>query len=340
VIIRGFPTVEVTEELVNSLILAPKISVYSGDDFLDLTKEQFVNFFLTDTPCRNLLEGENPPPHMTELMKAPNMFCENYYAGLPVPYNLGTMIMSTRLSYTKQHTDPAGSGAWMLLVAGEKRWTVVPPEYRSAIYSPITRLWYDAEAPHQETIDTLPFCKQVPSFEGFQRAGDCIWVPPAWSHRVLTLKRAIGCGAFYLHPALAVQSASSFIGDAGYHLPDSYLQHPNLKELDADGTGLPKNQSEVDYSVQGKSYHFERVVNQNWLPHIQKEGDKLWHVREEILAGKAIVDNWIKHQNRWAHRYPEDARAVHTLKYLEDLLVERTKQLQIQADGADVVTAQ
>jgi len=172
-----------------------------------------------------------------------------------------------------------------------------------------------------KTMENLPFCKQAPTFEGIHRAGDLLWVPPGWSHRVLTVKKAIGVGAFYLHPALAIESARSFIGDASYHLPDSYLQHPNLKQLDSDGN-LPKNQSEIDYTVNGKKYHFENILHRIWLPHITDEAGKLWHLRNVILGGKAVLDNWDSHQNRWAHRYPENARATHTEDTISKLLAQ------------------
>jgi hypothetical protein len=128
--------------------------------------------------------------------------------------------------------DGGGSGAWMYLLSGgnylpfflrssavvndkfflsffitiEKRWTLYEPKYLSALYSVRTRLYFDPEAPHDDTIRLLPFASQIPSSTVFMKGGDLIWVPPGWAHRVLTTQKCMGIGAFYVHPAIAVES--------------------------------------------------------------------------------------------------------------------------------------
>jgi hypothetical protein len=88
----------------------------------------------------------------------------------------------------------------------EKRWTLYEPKYLSALYSVRTRLYFDPEAPHDDTIRLLPFASQIPSSTVFMKGGDLIWVPPGWAHRVLTTQKCMGIGAFYVHPAIAVES--------------------------------------------------------------------------------------------------------------------------------------
>lgn len=80
------------------------------------------------------------------------------------------------------------------------------PKYFSALYSPRTRIYYDPDAPHEDTYRLLPFGSQIPSSTVFMRGGDLIWSPPGWIHRVLTTKKSMGMGAFYLHPVIAVES--------------------------------------------------------------------------------------------------------------------------------------
>jgi len=300
----------ITKEWVQTIIDPDILSVYTGDKFLNPTKQEFIEKFISDTPRFNLLEGLNPPDNNPHLFSVPSMFQNNWYSGQPHP--LVSMVCSTQLSYTKQHTDPAGSGAWMLLLCGEKRWTLIHPNYRSAIYSPLTRIWWDPNAPHDETKSKLPFCENVPSSSIIQRSGDLIWVPPGWPHRVLTITRAIGIGAFYLHPILGVESVQSFIGDASYHLPDAYLGHPNLIELEKDEEkrkNIKNGQSIIDFSVEGREPYFIEILNKNWIRN--KEIMNKYH--EEIIETEKHLKNWKKHQTREAHIYPEDAVAKYTI---------------------------
>ena len=46
------------------------------------------------------------------------MFRDNFYAGTPTADPMPSLILMTRLCYTKTHIDGGGGGAWMYLLSG------------------------------------------------------------------------------------------------------------------------------------------------------------------------------------------------------------------------------
>jgi len=310
VLIRGFgkAITNVTEEFVRSLIPLHVLEIYTGDEFIYLSRDEFIQVFLQDKPKRNLLDGSNPPKDGDpEIFPKPTMFMDNYYSGLPVPDPLASVILSTRLSYTKTHIDSSGTGAWMYLIAGEKRWTLYEPRFRSVIYSPRTKIYWDPEAPHAETKEELPFCEEVPCSTVYQKGGDLIWVPPGWAHRVLTTQRAIGYGAFYVSPSIVLQSVESFLSGASYHLPDAYLGHPNMVALKKEH-GV--DESPVEYSSEKREYHYASILRNCFLPKIGEQGSMRQH-KDAVTEAARRVRVWHETQARGAYIYPEDAADVY-----------------------------
>jgi len=267
---------------------------------------------MADHPKRNLLEGVSPPVNPpADVFPIPTMFADNFFSGVPTPDLLISMVLTTQRSYTKTHIDTAGSGAWMYLMAGEKRWTLYEPKFRSALYSPRTRIYWDPDAPHAQTKEELPFSEDVPCSTVFQQAGDLIWVPPGWAHRVLTTKRAIGYGSFYVAPSIVLMSVESFLSGASYGLPDAYLGHPNMVAVKKEN-GVEEeqvDQSIVDYTSDKRDYHYATILKTVYLPAI-KEGGSMVHHKTAIVEAARRMKHWEDNQQRSAYVYPSDALDV------------------------------
>ena len=175
----------------------------------------------------------------------------------------------------------------------------------------------------------LPFAPQIPSSTVFMKGGDLIWVPPGWAHRVLTIRKSMGIGAFYVHPAIAVESVElsrlfspdcnlrflkieSCLNAIAYGLADAYVKHSNIVALhkQCDPNYEAPEQNSTDLRVANQDHHYLLILRNIFLPNIGKEG-AFAKFRDTVTEAARRVQVWEKHQNRGAHIYPEDAKDIH-----------------------------
>jgi hypothetical protein len=66
--------VELTEEFIRNCITEDMINIYTGDEFLDVTKDELVESFMADKPKQGLLEGIALPSNASpEFFPIPNV---------------------------------------------------------------------------------------------------------------------------------------------------------------------------------------------------------------------------------------------------------------------------
>jgi hypothetical protein len=126
--------------------------------------------------------------------------------GTPVPTpaapSAGLGLLLTRSNaYTYLHLDPPYlGGGWMYLASGVKSWSYLSPEYIDLLYNPATNRLRDL--PPSELVTRFGYQLHGKLLQVTARAGDLVYFPPAWMHRVVTYEKCIGVSG-YMRPIAA-----------------------------------------------------------------------------------------------------------------------------------------
>jgi histone arginine demethylase JMJD6 len=112
-------------------------------------------------------------------------------------------LIGPKRSGTTVHIDPLGTSAWNTLIAGKKRWVLVPPDVprATALASDLVKRGGDA-GEDDEAIDyftrVLPRLKERQGaafaariIEYTQLPGETMFVPGGWSHAVLNIENSV-----------------------------------------------------------------------------------------------------------------------------------------------------
>lgn len=114
-----------------------------------------------------------------------------------------TVILSRANGYTPLHMDPPiYGGGWMYLWQGQKDWHFLSPQWMTLLFNTSEKKLLDASP------ETLAEIASKSSIEGASaalfhsvraNAGDFVYFPPGWMHRVWTYDKGIGLGG-YIRP--------------------------------------------------------------------------------------------------------------------------------------------
>lgn len=100
-------------------------------------------------------------------------------------------------SGTRMHVDPAETSAWNLVVAGRKRWLLLPPSSQppgmdwqedGAMIAPGAALWFRAVGKDPKLQGAL---RSAGALEAEQGPGDLLFVPNGWWHTVVNLEPTV-----------------------------------------------------------------------------------------------------------------------------------------------------
>ncbi len=114
------------------------------------------------------------------------------------------VVFGPARSGSSLHIDPLATAAWNALLAGEKRWVLLPPGVPRAACRPrgagldseaIT--WFTRVLPTCRAPD-WPYARPV---EAVQRAGEIMFVPHGWWHAVLNLQHTLAVTQNYASTA-------------------------------------------------------------------------------------------------------------------------------------------
>ena len=110
--------------------------------------------------------------------------------------NAGLGLMMTRAhAYTFLHLDPPFyGGGWMYLVSGTKSWTYISPRFIDVLYDPATKRLRDLPVSELTTAFGYKLHGQV--MQCTANAGDLVYFPPCWMHRVRTYDKALGISGY------------------------------------------------------------------------------------------------------------------------------------------------
>lgn len=103
-------------------------------------------------------------------------------------------VLTPAGAYTALHFDPPGAGAgWMYLAGGRKRWVLVDPACRDLLLDPDANDGRLLDVPIGALRERAPAgaIRQVTI-----AAGDFLFFPPYWMHRVTTDETSIGLGGY------------------------------------------------------------------------------------------------------------------------------------------------
>mmetsp|Transcript_10416 Transcript_10416/g.18736 ORF Transcript_10416/g.18736 Transcript_10416/m.18736 type:complete len:374 (+) Transcript_10416:35-1156(+) len=133
-------------------------------------------------PRRVLLDDFEVPEPFKNDFYATNATTRSFYP------QYRHMIVGGRRTGTNMHIDPKFTCAWNTLLSGRKRWICFPPDTdpemigASAEYqkqTPVAYWWLDV----YPNLDL----RALGAVEGWQRAGETIFVPAGWWHAVLNV---------------------------------------------------------------------------------------------------------------------------------------------------------
>jgi histone arginine demethylase JMJD6 len=114
------------------------------------------------------------------------------------------VVFGPARSGSSLHIDPLATAAWNALLAGRKRWVLLPPGVPRAACKP-RGLGLDSEAISWFT-HVLPRCRapdwpHARPIEAVQSAGEIMFVPHGWWHAVLNLEHTIAVTQNYASTA-------------------------------------------------------------------------------------------------------------------------------------------
>ena len=123
------------------------------------------------------------------------------------------------ISRTDLHCEPIGNVAVQLY--GKKKWTLVDPSFSHLLRPTIAK---DGRAYYFSSLDPKISLDHIPKYEIITEAGDALWVPPWYWHRVDYIDNGVSFAASLFH----FRPYDFFLNNPLY----SILVTPNLvKEL-------------------------------------------------------------------------------------------------------------
>jgi hypothetical protein len=110
--------------------------------------------------------------------------------------NAGLGLMLTRSNaYTFLHLDPpVFGGGWMYLVSGRKSWNYISPRFVDTLYDPATKRLRDL--PISELTTRFGYRLHGEVLQCTAEAGDLVYFPPCWMHRVRTYEKCMGVSGY------------------------------------------------------------------------------------------------------------------------------------------------
>lgn len=117
-------------------------------------------------------------------------------AAAAVAANAGLGLMLTRSNaYTFLHLDPpVFGGGWMYLVSGRKVWHYISPRFVDTLYDPSSKRLRDL--PISELTTRFGYRLHGEVLQCTAQAGDLVYFPPCWMHRVRTYEKCIGISGY------------------------------------------------------------------------------------------------------------------------------------------------
>jgi uncharacterized RmlC-like cupin family protein len=173
----------------------------SGNYVEDLALSALVEQWLGDRLDVKVLDSPmhiiDLPPVMDEFASTPpntetpeeGSFATRVYA-----HKHGQSPVLTRAdAYTPFHVDPPDfGGGWMYLWRGRKTWHFVSQEWITTLFQRSTGEIQDASIQEMHGLDPRIECYSTTA-----GAGDFIYFPPGWIHRVWTHEKSLGIGGYF-----------------------------------------------------------------------------------------------------------------------------------------------
>ena len=119
------------------------------------------------------------------------------------------LVMTNAPGYTALHVDPPKhGGGWMWLVCGKKTWTFVD------LVDGMKHLFV-IEGQTLIDLSDHPLSLIVPTYQITTQAGDFIYFPPGWLHRVVTHEKSLGLGGYLINDYTDTHTATVILAKHG-----------------------------------------------------------------------------------------------------------------------------
>jgi hypothetical protein len=108
-----------------------------------------------------------------------------------------TLVLSRANGYTYLHHDPYKyGGGWMYLHEGQKAWHYLDPKWMPYIFSDEDKNVQDLLPEDAGKLIPSELLDEVEFLTATAKAGDFLYWPPSWMHRVWTHEKSLGVGGY------------------------------------------------------------------------------------------------------------------------------------------------
>lgn len=144
-----------------------------------------------------------------------------------------SLVLTQRGTFTRTHSDSGGLGGWMFLFAGSKTWHLWDRIWFPLLYDVVAETCFDDAAHPHPDAQYRQILENLPRWEASIGAGELLWFPEGWPHRVWTTEDAYGYGGSTLHLERLGHAVEAILRDQRLGFADSLPIVSFLTELKA-----------------------------------------------------------------------------------------------------------
>ncbi|HYA16851.1 MAG TPA: hypothetical protein VEF06_05265 [Bryobacteraceae bacterium] len=234
VVIRGFRP-ELDCRSIEDLLLAAGSPTISGSrdgdicEYFELPSDQVARQFRAGTLGFNVVDSyvESGALTIPPVIGAKNLLlCSE-----ATRHYEKSLIITRRGTFTRTHSDAGGLGGWMFLFAGRKIWHLWDRVWFPLLYDVVNETCFDEFAHPHPDAEYRRILEELPRWEASIGAGELLWFPEAWPHRVWTTEDAYGYGGSTLDEERLGHAVEAILRDQRLGFPDSLHIVSFLNEL-------------------------------------------------------------------------------------------------------------
>lgn len=197
---RHFPNI--TLESLQQYAISAELPVYAykpDDDSVDLNTRISTEAYKDNTLSVNLLDAHVPlpdelSPHALYNIDVPKL-ARNPGDTPKTAAETVALVATPAETYTGFHIDPLLGGGWILLLEGTKVWQFMHPSLAGHLRPDGDRSKLE-DPPLVDLISRNGYALFGKVYSAVCNAGDFIYFPPGWIHRVQTWDKCYGLGGY------------------------------------------------------------------------------------------------------------------------------------------------
>jgi hypothetical protein len=239
VVIRGFRP-EADCGSIEDLLLAAGSPLISGSrdadiaEYFELSSEEVARRFRAGTLGFNAVDSYiQSEALIRDTLTIPPVIARGNLLTFPehTRHYQRSLVITQNGTFTRTHSDSGGLGGWMFLFAGRKIWHLWDRVWFPLLYDVVAETCFDEFVHPHPDAEYRRILEHLPRWEASIGAGELLWFPEGWPHRVWTTEDAYGYGGSTLHWERIGCAVDAILRDQRLGFADSLRVSSFLNEL-------------------------------------------------------------------------------------------------------------